>query len=251
LLDNSWGLRISWTALMLPAIPLGADAANEIGAKYSYPSSCTVLPTTVRSIFMDLADQLGKEKFRWIIIVQGHGSPMHNRMLDQASDYFHDTYGGEMINLFGYIQPTVKDLRTSQEQKKDGQPEHATMTETSIMLALKPELVASDYKTATPYTGANMAELVKVAKAKDWPGYFGDPSLATASFGMRVYEQWLALGKEFISQILAGKDYRSLPRYADLYLDDPGDTNAMKPNSVLEEQHSSWLKKHSSKAIPH
>jgi creatinine amidohydrolase len=133
-----------WTALMLPLIPLGAGAANEMGAKYSYPGSCTVLPTTLRAIFMDLADQLGKEKFRWIIIVEGHWSPMHNRMLDQASDYFHDTYGGEMVNLLGYVLPTFKDLRTAEEQKKDGQPEHATMTETSVVLALKPELVASD-----------------------------------------------------------------------------------------------------------
>jgi creatinine amidohydrolase/Fe(II)-dependent formamide hydrolase-like protein len=196
---------------MLPFIPLGAGAANEFGAKYSYPASCTVLPTTVRAIFMDLADQLGKEKFRWIIIVEGHGSPMHNRMLDQASDYFHDTYGGEMVNLFGYVLPTIKDLRTADEQKKDGQPEHATMTETSIVLALKPELVASDYKTATPQTGANMEELLKIAEAKDWPGYFGDPALATASFGIRTYEQWLALGKEFVSQISQGRTIADCP----------------------------------------
>jgi creatinine amidohydrolase len=176
---------------------------------------------------------------------------MHNRMLDQASDYFHDTYGGEMVNLFGYILPTIRDLRMPPEQKKDGQPEHATMTETSLMLALKPELVTSDYKTATPHAGANMDELLKIAQAKDWPGYFGDPSLATASFGMRVYEQWLALGKEFVSQILAGKDYRRLPRYGDLFPNDPADTNAMKPNSALEEQHFSWLKRHSSMDTPH
>ena len=54
-----------------------------------------------------------------------------------------------------------------------------------LMLALKPELVTSDYKTATPHAGANMDELLKIAEAKDWPGYFGDPSVATASLGMR------------------------------------------------------------------
>jgi hypothetical protein len=45
---------------------------------------------------MNIADQLGEQHFRWIFIVNGHGDPAHNRMLDQAGDYFHDTYGGEM-----------------------------------------------------------------------------------------------------------------------------------------------------------
>src|SRR4051794_20262804 len=29
--------RQGWTALLLPSLPLGAGAANEIGAKYSFP----------------------------------------------------------------------------------------------------------------------------------------------------------------------------------------------------------------------
>src|SRR3954454_22792110 len=76
--------RTGWTALVLPSIPLGSGAANEIGAKYSFPGSCTVLPSTLRTIFMDLADQLGQEYFRWILVVHGHGDPRHNLMLDQA-----------------------------------------------------------------------------------------------------------------------------------------------------------------------
>ena len=52
---------------------------------------------------MDLADQLGDQHFRWILLVHGHGDPAHNRMLDDAGDYFHETYGGEMVNLFGYL----------------------------------------------------------------------------------------------------------------------------------------------------
>src|SRR5919204_1783364 len=35
--------RPGWTALMFPLVPLGAGAANEMGAKYSFPGSCTVL----------------------------------------------------------------------------------------------------------------------------------------------------------------------------------------------------------------
>jgi creatinine amidohydrolase/Fe(II)-dependent formamide hydrolase-like protein/ketosteroid isomerase-like protein len=238
-----------WTALMLPSVPLGAGTANEIGAKYSFPGSCSVLPATLRSVFMDLADQLGRQKFRWIIVVHGHGDPVHNQMLDQASDYFHDTYGGEMVNLFGYIWAANKDFRTPEEQKKDGQAEHATMTETSVILALKPEWVAPDYKTAKPYAGANIEELEKIAKAQDWPGYFGDPALATASLGTKIYQQWLTQAKELVSQVLAGKDYRKLPRYGDLYAGDPADAAAARQNAALEQQHLTWVAKQHDSAI--
>jgi ketosteroid isomerase-like protein len=192
-------------------------------------------------MFMDMADQLGRERFRWIIVVHGHGDPVHNQMLDQASDYFHGTYGGEMVNLFGYIWVANKDFRTPEQQKKDGQAEHATMTETSVILALKPEWVAPDYKTATPHAGANIEELEKIAEAKDWPGYFGDPSLATAALGKTIYEEWLKQSKELVSQVLAGKDYRSLSRYGDIYSGDPADAAAAKQNAVLEEQHTGWV----------
>ncbi|MCU1274413.1 MAG: crnA 1 [Bryobacterales bacterium] len=61
-----------WTAVLLPSIPLGAGAANEIGRKYSFPGSVTVQPSTLRAIFMDIADQLGSQHFRWIVVVHGH-----------------------------------------------------------------------------------------------------------------------------------------------------------------------------------
>src|SRR5215813_2382935 len=145
--------RPGWTALVMPSIPLGSGTANEIGEKYSFPGSCTILPTTLRAIFMDLADQLDQQGFRWIVAVHGHGDPAHNRMLDQAGDYFHNTYGGEMVNLFGYLWAMkLKEFRTPEQQLEDGLAEHATMTETSWILALKPKAVAPDFKAARPYT---------------------------------------------------------------------------------------------------
>jgi Creatinine amidohydrolase len=44
--------RPGWTALMMPAIPLGAGAANEMGQKYSFPGSCTILPHTLRARYL-------------------------------------------------------------------------------------------------------------------------------------------------------------------------------------------------------
>lgn len=240
--------RPGWTALLMPLIPIGAGAANEIGQKYSFPGSCTVTPSTLRSIFMDLADQLGQQGFRWVVVVHGHGDPAHNRMLDQAGDYFHDTYGGEMVNLFGYLWAmNLKDFRTPEQQKGDGLPEHATMNETSWILALKQQAVAPDYKTAAPYPGKSTGELQQIASRNDWPGYFGAPALASAELGRNMYEQWVQRGTEFINHVLDREDYRKLPRYADLYGDDPADALAAAVNQKLEAQHGTWLRKLASK----
>jgi len=242
--------RPGWTALMMPLIPLGAGAANEMGQKYSFPGSCTILPHTLRALFMDLADQLGQQGFRWIVVVHGHGDPAHNRMLDQAGDYFHETYGGEMLNFFGYLWAMdLKDFRTPEQQKQDGLPEHATMAETSWILALKPDAVAPDYKAAAPYSGKSILELEQIASHKGWPGYFGAPSLASAELGQKMYDQWVERGTELVNRMLNGEDYRKLHRYGDLYADDPADIAATSVNQKLESRHETWLRKLSSK--PH
>ena len=233
-----------WKAVLLPSIPLGAGAANEIGRKYSFPGSCTVRPSTLRAIFMDMADQLGSQNFRWVIVVHGHGDPAHNRMLDEAADYFHDTYGGEMVNLFGYLWAAERaELRTAAQRKEDGLAEHATMMETSVILALQPKLVAADYKSAPAQTAHSMQELEKVASSPRWPGYFGAPALASAELGGKIYEQWFTWSKDFVFQILDGHDYRKLTRYADLYADDPADKAAEAVNQRFEAQHEAWLKR--------
>lgn len=234
--------RPGWTVLMLPLMPLGAGAANEIGYKYFFAGSCTVLPATLRSVYLDIADQLGAQHFRWILIVSGHGDPAHNRMLDQAGDYFHDTYGGEMVNVFGYLWAMdADDLRTPREQREDGLAEHATMVETSWILALDNAAVSKDYKSAKPLPGENLDQLQKIASSSDWPGYFGAPALAYSALGKKQYARWLQQGEELVSSILAGKAYRNRSRLGDV--DDPADAAALANNERLERQHQAWLAK--------
>ena len=39
-----------------------AGSASEIGKRFAFPGDCTVLPMTLRAIFMDIGDQLGKQE---------------------------------------------------------------------------------------------------------------------------------------------------------------------------------------------
>jgi creatinine amidohydrolase len=168
-LANAIVERPGWKVLIFPLIPLGTDPANVVGQKYVFPGSYTVRPSTLRAVFMDLATDLGEQGFRWIFVVQAHGGLEHNRFLNQAGDYFHDTYGGHMINLRALLRPQLRpNTRSEEEQRND----HAGADETSTMLFLRPDLVNPAYKNAEPLPARDQKHRVDIAKASNWPGYW-------------------------------------------------------------------------------
>jgi hypothetical protein len=65
---------------------------------------------TLRAIYMDLANELGDQGFRWIFLIHNHGAPNNHKALNRASDYFHDVYGGAMVHLFG-LKPVFSEWR--------------------------------------------------------------------------------------------------------------------------------------------
>ena len=56
--------RPKWRAVILPTIPLGAGAFNIVAGRPAFPGSVGVRATTVRDVFMDIADALGAQGFR-------------------------------------------------------------------------------------------------------------------------------------------------------------------------------------------
>src|SRR5262249_43976713 len=74
--------RPGWTVLRFPVTPLGTMPANEIGDRFTFSGSYPVRMTTLRSVYMDLADDLGEAGFKWVFAVSLHGAPPHNRAMD-------------------------------------------------------------------------------------------------------------------------------------------------------------------------
>ncbi len=210
--------RPGWTALIFPPVSVGASGSNEIGRQYSFAGTYAVRPSTLRAAFVDLASELGEQGFRWVLVVHVHGSPLHIGALDDASDFFHDTYGGTMVNLWGLIPVlggwgSAMSIMTPDEKRADGLSLHAGMDEHSLMLYLRPELVARDYRQAPVVSGANYAEDFAVARREGWPGYLGAPHLATAEFGERIWRSFSAATEKTALEILDGRDPASYPRY--------------------------------------
>ncbi len=244
--------RPGWSVLMFPTVPLGTGGANEIGYKNVFSGSYGVRASTLRAVFMDLATQLGDQGFRRVFVVHGHGSPLHNQALDQAGDYFRDTFGGRMVNLDGLEPKPTTDLPpspilTEKEREENGLDIHAGMSELSRILYIRPDLVDSDYKTARPFSARSMESLVEIAKGDSWLGYFGSPRLATTSRGAQIYRRRSTQLIDLALKILDGLDERTVPRFADEALSDPGEfaisLGSIKRDEEIANRQRVWLRK--------
>lgn len=207
-----------WTVLLFPPISIGASGSNEIGRQFVFPGTFAVRPSTLRATYMDVATELGEQGFRWILVINVHGSPLHIGAIDDAGDWFHDTYGGTMVNLWGLLPVlagwgrAMGDLPDS-AKRADGLSLHAGLDEHSMMLFLRPELVSPDYRNAPTVAGVNYDSAFAVAARDGWPGYLGAPRLATAETGKKIWTGFSAAAVRASLDILSGTDPATFPRY--------------------------------------
>ena len=230
-----------FTALVFPALPLGQGAANIIGGKHSFPGSFNVRTSTLRAVYMDLADSLGEQGFRWVFVVDGHGSPKHNGALDAASDYFHDSFGGRMVHLYGLLalrdccEAEVDRALGEAGRKEDGFTVHAGAVETAGIAFLRPDLVPAAVSNAPVLTASGFPDLVRMARQDGWPGYFGSPRLGSAALGAAVYRAESAAALRLALRVLDGWDPSSEKRYADVMSAD-ADVARVNEGAEAEEQ---------------
>jgi creatinine amidohydrolase/Fe(II)-dependent formamide hydrolase-like protein len=241
-----------WTVLLFPQIPLGASGSNELGGLYTFPGTYVVRPSTLRSVFMDLAAELGDQGFRQIFVIHIHGSPLHLRAIDDAGDFFRDTYGGWMVNVWDLVPvigawgKAMVSTMTDADRNEDGASLHGGADEHSLLLYLQPELVAPDYRTAPAVTGRTAQESFDVARRSGWPGYLGSPRLASAGLGERIWTAFVSAANEQVLAILGGADPSKIARYVDLLEKSPtyqerwiGPSRAH--DAALAEKERAWL----------
>lgn len=242
--------RPGWKAVVFPSIPLGNSAANDIGARFSFPGTYTVRFETLRSVFMDLADELGAQGFRWVFVVHLHGGPNHNRALDDAGDYFHATYGGRMIHLAGLL-PVFAALEGPKDvaaRLADGLPIHAGMDETSLLAFLAPGEVRPGFRTAPDQSDSSMVGLIRLARGPQWPGYFGAPRLATPQHGARIWRALADSTTRIALRILDGANPDRIPRFATTMESSPPDVQLDAASRLAESERAArqdaWLRTH-------
>jgi creatinine amidohydrolase/Fe(II)-dependent formamide hydrolase-like protein len=225
-----------WTVLVFPLLPLGHGGANVIGGKYVFPGSYTVRASTLRAVAMDLLTEFGEQQFRRVIAISPHGAPDNSRMLAEAGRYYKDEFNGRMLNLFDAIvlknDPAA--IFPESTRARDGFSVHAGLRETSDVMYLRPELVAPDVKDAPAVRGDSMGDLVRLARAPNWPGYFGAPYLADALHGENSWRQFVSLAIRASVRFLDGQEPEG-PLYTDIMAHDVT-TSAVERGSQLRDR---------------
>ena len=86
---------------------------------------------------------------------------------------------------------------------------HAGVSETSGMLALRPDLVSPDYKKLPRQVGRSFEELREIALTPEWQGYFSSPATATAAHGRAIEAWWIEGFSDLILRAVRGEDLRA------------------------------------------
>lgn len=249
-LGRRLSVRPGWTVLMLPLIPLGHSGANDIPRRWTYPGTITIRAETLRAMYMDLADSLGQHGFRYIFIVDVHGAPDHNRMLDQAADYFSDIWKGEMVPLLGLkaaniLPPLPSAIMPEAASVSDGFTVHAGLSESSRVLFVRPGAVRSGLFTAPALTATDFADLVRLGHTSAWRGYWGAPAAATTTIGAAAMEQVLTAIASTAEAVLDGRPWNRERFYVEALMD-PADVQISRDSAAhdatLAARQQIWLR---------
>jgi creatinine amidohydrolase/Fe(II)-dependent formamide hydrolase-like protein len=239
-----------WTVLVFPPLSAGASGSNEIGGRFTFPGTYAIRPSTLRATFMDLATELGEQGFRWVMVVHVHGSPLHIAAIDDAGDFFRDTFHGTMVNLWGLLPVlagwgSVLGTLPDSVRREDGVSLHAGLDEHSMMLYLQPELVSPDFRAAPTVAGASYDSSFARARQAGWTGYLGAPRLATAEIGRAIWSGFSGAAIETAVKILNGENPAGMQRYMTFLRRSPlyqqWIASAERRDSVAGERQRAWL----------
>ena len=124
---------------------------------------------------------------------------------------------------------------------------HAGAVETSLLLFLRPDLVSPFVYQAPTQTGQNWDDLVRLARAPAWPGYFGSPRLASAARGAQAFDGEAKMAIDYALKILDGLDERKILRLGNLAKMSPInvgiDRDAIEQEQEIQKKQQAWLQK--------
>lgn len=242
-----------WQLVMMPPIHYGETGANEIAGVFAHPGTYGIRHTTLRSLVADIGAQVAQNGFKWVFVLTGHASPTHGVAVNEACDFVSDTFGVNMLHASGLfradrtIQSRAKTIAAKHFSAADlasfGLDVHAGVAETSVNLALRPNLVEAGYKELPANSGQTFDELQAIATKPGWQGYLSAPAKATATYGRAIETWWVDGLSEIVLRAASGENLLKAPRApAEL---DPGRASvfdkALENERAFEAKLDAWL----------
>jgi len=176
--------------LLMPPIWYGHSFALNV-----YPGTINVRPESLRMYVGDVLAELAAEGFRRIVLLNGHGGNVYP--LTEAAEDVAELYPDVEVYLINWwldFREEILSVCSSQG--------HAGEDETSVMLAVRPELV--NMREARGRKVRRKVRVIRKDIGKEvFPdGLNDDPSPATAEKGERI----LQLVSERIARVILGEE---------------------------------------------
>ena len=214
-----------WNVVMMPPIHYGQAGANELGGRLTHPGTYAIRQTTLRSLVADVGGQVAQNGFKWIFVLNGHGSPTHNIAISEACDFVSETFRVTMLHVTALLRADAAIQSNNQKINARyfspgtlasfGMDLHAGVGETAGMLAIRPDLVDPLYLKLPARVGQSLEEVQAVGAAPGWPGYLSDPAKATAAYGRAVEAAWIEGFASLMLRAVSGENLFVHPRFPD------------------------------------
>jgi len=244
-----------WNIVLMPPVNYGSSGANQIGNVAIHPGTYGVRQSTLRSLVADIGGQIAQNRFKWVFVMNGHGAPTHHIAVNEACDFVSEVFNATMVNVSGLfsadaaIQSQGEKIFAKYFSPADlssfGRDPHAGVSETSGMLAIRPDLVRSSYRSLPNYRVENRSEMRDIASRPGWPGYFSSPARANAAYGREVEGWWVEGMTALILQAVRGENLLTRPRWPGPLQNDPEYVQlveqALQPEREFETKFERWL----------
>lgn len=196
----AWKLDDEGNAVLV----LAALAYSVTECARGFAGTVSIRPETSRALIVDIARSMKEQGAQGLVLVNSHLDPGHVAALQAAVEEVRTSVGLPCCAPNPISRRWGKQLG-DEFRKGDC---HAGAYETSLLLAVHPELVREEVRKGLPPRWHGLAEKLKSGVIDframgSEEAYFGDPAAASAQEGMRLYE--------VLSEMVCCEAARALP----------------------------------------
>lgn len=180
---------------VLPALPYGCS----LGHSKKWPGTISLRPETLSAIILEIAEWVVSAGFTRLVLLNGHVTNW--APLRCGLENVRHQYPELRIGLRSIWEISSK---IHQFYHQDAANFHANCAETSVMLALRPDLVQLERAVDEPDRSAHCFFAYTVNKESVY-GAVGSPSIATSTFGQQIFEACVTELSEQLQRALIEK----------------------------------------------
>lgn len=183
--------------LLLPVVPFG-----QVWSARHFPGTLSLSPDTLKSVVADVCRSLHQQGVRLVVIITGH---MGNTLpVQEAQREIQQEIPTLRTLFFGYPRAAAVARGVTETPLWRGTRFHADEIETSLVLAVAPELVhmdraVVDYPETPPEFEFSPVSWDQITET----GVFGDARPATADKGRILLDRWVELMCGVIEEVSA------------------------------------------------